>query len=101
MTESDGTDTVMLPQEARLRNLTYAMPVYVLMQKRVFVAVPNDKHGEVGADTKELRMEEVVAESDPEPVKVFIGKVPIMVRSSRCVLNGLLAQDLYDVHECP
>src|ERR1700722_2044455 len=39
MTEGDGSTQVMLPQEARLRNLTYSSPLYVQMTKKVSVAV--------------------------------------------------------------
>merc|ERR1712093_857516 len=39
MTEGDGSTSVMLPQEARLRNLTYSSPLYLEMTKKVSVAV--------------------------------------------------------------
>src|SRR6266536_574292 len=39
MTEGDGTTSMMLPQEARLRNLTYSSPLYLEMSKSVSVAV--------------------------------------------------------------
>src|SRR2546430_16992898 len=38
MTEGDGSTSVMLPQEARLRNLTYSSPLYLEMTKRTLVA---------------------------------------------------------------
>src|SRR5690606_27469015 len=38
MTEGDGHTGLMIPQEARLRNLTYSSPLYVNMKKKVMVA---------------------------------------------------------------
>jgi len=35
--EADGETVVLFPKEARLRNLTYAAPLYVDIQKRVLV----------------------------------------------------------------
>jgi DNA-directed RNA polymerase beta subunit len=36
--ESDGATTIMLPQEARLRNLTYASPLYLGVTKKIMEA---------------------------------------------------------------
>lgn len=58
--EKDGTPTPMMPNEARLRNLTYSAPLYVDITKAIY------KDGE---DKQESRHE-----------KVFIGKIPIMLR---------------------
>lgn len=33
--------------------------------------------------------------------KIYIGKIPIMLRSTYCVLNGLLDRDLTELNECP
>ena len=33
--------------------------------------------------------------------KTFIGKIPIMLRSTYCLLNGLTDRDLTEVNECP
>ena len=86
MTEADGTVQPMFPNEARLRNLTYAAPLYVDMRKRV-VEVNS------GGDEQELDSEELS--------KVFLGRVPIMLHSQFCVLNGLGERDLIDLGECP
>src|ERR1700677_2348138 len=40
MTEADGTTQPMFPSEARLRNLTYAAPLYIDMAKRTQVSNP-------------------------------------------------------------
>ncbi len=33
--------------------------------------------------------------------KTFIGKIPIMLRSTYCLLNGLTDRDLTELNECP
>ncbi|KAK1223157.1 DNA-dependent RNA polymerase II [Marasmius sp. AFHP31] len=40
-------------------------------------------------------------DSGVEGTKVRIGKVPIMLRSTFCILRSLQDQDLYDTNECP
>lgn len=85
MTESDGSTTPMLPNEARLRNLTYSAPLYVDMKKSTITAGPNG---------------EEITESEPVP-KLFIGKVPIMLRSTYCMLSESTDKDLIELGECP
>jgi DNA-directed RNA polymerase II subunit RPB2 len=62
MTEADGVTQAMLPNEARLRNLTYSAPLYVDINKRTIAF----RQG--GAQMEETASEESYA-------KVFIGKV--------------------------
>lgn len=33
--------------------------------------------------------------------KTYIGKIPIMLRSTYCLLNGLTDRDLTELNECP
>ena len=95
MTEADGSTHAMYPQEARNRNLTYSSPLYVDMHKRVLYQKDTgdpDDQGEWRADGNEPE----------EPIsKVYIGKVPIMVRSNFCMLRGLRDDELYALDECP
>lgn len=91
MTEADGSTQPMFPNEARLRNLTYAAPLYMDMRKRTLELLENPATGEV--EENELEVEELS--------KVFIGKVPIMLRSKFCVLNDLSDRDLIELGECP
>lgn len=79
--EKDGTPSPMMPNEARLRNLTYSAPLYVDIMKTCY------KEGQ-------------------EPVeslneKAFIGKIPIMLRSTYCLLSGMTDRDLTELNECP
>ena len=74
--EADASEHLLYPMEARLRNLTYAAPLYLTM-----VLYVND--------------EEV------DRQKVYIGDLPIMVRSKFCNLYGLKRQELISKLEDP
>jgi DNA-directed RNA polymerase II subunit RPB2 len=99
MTESDGSTQAMFPQEARSRNLTYAAPLFVDMKKTVAVADPSHPSNVNVTDPSLMYFEE--QEETEEITKVFIGKVPIMVKSTFCILNGLTDKDLHELNECP
>ncbi|MBE7180123.1 MAG: hypothetical protein INR71_02760, partial [Terriglobus roseus] len=122
ITEGDGVSKPLWPHEARLRNLTYSSPMHIMAKKRVMVAreVPVGAgeygDGEVvddGNQQTELRWER---EDEPELnekgeeawTQVFIGKMPVMMKSSLCwfedkkVDNMAGGQDaLYAYSECP
>ncbi|KAG5353664.1 DNA-dependent RNA polymerase II [Termitomyces sp. Mn162] len=96
VTEADGSVVPVFPQEARLRNLTYSAPLYIEMKKRVLVGresldgMPGDIAWEAEHD-----------DHSDEATKVWIGKVPIMLRSTFCILRDLGDEELYDLNECP
>ena len=50
--------------------------------------------------TKTTQREDEDPEEDPHS-KTFIGKIPIMLRSTYCLLNGLTDRDLTELNECP
>uniref|UniRef100_A0A665TWF5 DNA-directed RNA polymerase subunit beta n=1 Tax=Echeneis naucrates TaxID=173247 RepID=A0A665TWF5_ECHNA len=77
----DGAPSPMMPNEARLRNLTYSAPLYVDITKTII------KEGEDQLQTQHQ--------------KTFIGKIPIMLRSTYCLLSGLTDRDLCELNECP
>ncbi|XP_064631310.1 DNA-directed RNA polymerase II subunit RPB2 [Lineus longissimus] len=79
--EKDGAPSPMMPNEARLRNLTYSAPLYVDITKTCI------KENEDPVETQHQ--------------KTFIGKIPIMLRSTYCLLNGLTDRDLTELNECP
>ncbi|CAA0825111.1 DNA-directed RNA polymerase II subunit 2 [Striga hermonthica] len=85
MTESDGETATLFPKAARLRNLTYSAPLYVDVTKRV---IRKGHDGEEVTETQDF-------------TKVFIGKVPIMLRSSYCTLYQNSEKDLTELGECP
>ncbi|BGP55023.1 hypothetical protein JCM8202_002196 [Rhodotorula sphaerocarpa] len=98
-TEADGTVAPMFPNEARLRNLTYSAPLYIDIKKRVLVQESDEPDPETG----ELQWTEERDEDDTagEEEKIYIGKVPIMLYSSFCILNGLEEKDKLELNECP
>jgi len=76
ITEVDGTRHEVYPMEARLRNLTYAVPLSLEMTPVV--------------DGKELEKE-----------LVYIGDLPIMLKSKFCLLSGLSPEELLRQGEDP
>jgi len=76
ITEVDGTRHEIYPMEARLRNLTYAMPISVEM-----IPVVNGEEQD-----KEL---------------VYIGDLPIMLKSKFCLLSELSKEELIRQGEDP
>ncbi|KAG5422058.1 RPB2 [Candida metapsilosis] len=94
-TEGDGTTHFMFPQEARLRNLTYSAPLYVDMSKKVFESDDNNRKD------NELEWKEQIVQGEESDSKVYMGKVPIMVRSKFCMLRDLGEQEMYELKECP
>ncbi|THH33154.1 hypothetical protein EUX98_g1063 [Antrodiella citrinella] len=96
VTEADGSVVPVFPQEARLRNLTYSSPLYIDMSKRVEIGRENPDSA-----TGDLMFEPEPADREKDETKVWIGKVPIMLRSTYCILHNLRDQDLHDLNECP
>nr|XP_032828003.1 DNA-directed RNA polymerase II subunit RPB2-like [Petromyzon marinus] len=84
--ERDGAPAPMMPNEARLRNLTYSAPLYVDITKSVTTAGGGEEQQQQRLQTHE---------------KTFIGKIPIMLRSTYCLLSGLTDRDLCELNECP
>ena len=85
VTEADGMTSTLFPKEARLRNLTYSAPLYVDMEKTVTT---------VTLDSQKTEEVEKIN-------KVFIGKVPIMLRSEYCSLHDHTDKELTELGECP
>ncbi|KDD76893.1 domain 6 of RNA polymerase Rpb2 [Helicosporidium sp. ATCC 50920] len=88
--EADGETVVLFPKEARLRNLTYASPLYVDVERRVTTRRRTP-------DTEEWEEETEVTPYD----KIFLGEVPTMLRSDYCNLHNTTDRDLTDLGECP
>lgn len=74
--EADGSESSIPPMEARIRNLTYATPLYLDM---------------------------VLAEEGREKdrANVYIGDLPIMVKSSKCPLSQMSKEDQVKAGEDP
>ncbi|EGD81574.1 DNA-directed RNA polymerase II polypeptide [Salpingoeca rosetta] len=79
--EEDGTSHFLYPNDARLRNLTYWSEMFV--------------------EAEETYRETQDSEPETTTTSVHLGKIPIMLRSKFCLLNGKLNDDLYNLNECP
>ncbi|KAK6065966.1 DNA-directed RNA polymerase ii subunit rpb2 [Seiridium cupressi] len=123
ITEGEGIMAPLLPYECRDRNLTYSAPLYVkITQKRsvcVEVPIPNDELDDeqynefkrTGVQPTRLVWEEedvpIPASTkdsnskDKDPDMVFIGKLPVMVKSKACHLAHETEDDLFLLNECP
>ncbi|VVB66189.1 DNA-directed RNA polymerase subunit B'' [Candidatus Gugararchaeum adminiculabundum] len=75
--EADGSRRAIYPMEARLRNLTYAAPVFLEM-----IPVINGVERRIFSE-------------------VFIGELPVMVRSKLCHLDNATKEDLQEHYEDP
>ncbi|MFA7375738.1 MAG: DNA-directed RNA polymerase subunit B'', partial [Methanothrix soehngenii] len=74
--EADGSVERLYPNDARLRNLTYASPI-------------------------KLEMTIVEGETEKDPVEADIGTLPIMLNSKVCNLSGLSADEMISFGEDP
>ena len=85
--ENNGATKLMLPQEAKLRNFTYASTMAVDLQIQYVIR-----------NTDKMDTPKIINKTLP---KINIGKMPIMVKSSICVLtqNNYVPPKL--TGECP
>lgn len=74
--ENNGSTKIMYPNEARLRNLTYSMPLLIDIDITI-IEDPFDKDKMKVVNKKSLK-------------KINIGKIPLMVRSKYCMLNNTI-----------
>ena len=72
--EADGSAPPIIPAEARQRNLTYSAPI-------------------------KLEMMPVVRGKVQEPVEVYVGEMPVMLKSKKCVLYGKSEEELVEAGE--
>ena len=83
--EFDDKYNVIFPNEARLRNLTYQTSVYVEVKKKDIV---------IESDGTEVIVDEQTEK------EVYMGKVPVMVRSGYCSLNSIDESERWEMKEC-
>ncbi len=75
--EADGSRRKIMPMEARIRNLTYASPIFMEIIP-VFNGVERRTYSEV-----------------------FIGELPVMVKSKLCYLDSMTESELIEAGEDP
>jgi len=68
--------TIITPNECRLRDMTYAAPVFV--------------------DIEYVRAKQIVTRK-----RIPIGRLPMMLRSSKCHLTGRSDEEMALLNECP
>ena len=113
----------MFPNEARLRNMTYALPIYVDLEIEItrhlsnlddattvdengfrIVLSPEDrtanKMRELVANIRSTISENNMQTFKMRPIRKYICKLPIMVQSKYCVLHGLPRESRYSLGEC-
>jgi DNA-directed RNA polymerase II subunit RPB2 len=94
MRESDGVTSPMYPNEARLRNLTYAAPLFCDIEFSQYEVEKDDQvKRERLRDDPDGNVDNEVEEMRQMISQEFIGDIPIMLRSSHCSLSGDLAED--------
>ncbi|RDA84724.1 hypothetical protein CP532_5247 [Ophiocordyceps camponoti-leonardi (nom. inval.)] len=120
ISETDGTVTSLLPYECRDRNLTYASPLYINITKKVSAAIEKEvplhemdeaqqeEYARTGEHPTKLIWEQEESGEDEDSSKpaewknmVFVGKLPIMVKSKICHLSRETDENLFLVNECP
>eukprot|EP00899_Mesostigma_viride_P029397 jgi/Mesvir1/9642/Mv12138-RA.1 len=80
--EEDYVVEETTPQQSRLRDMTYAAPISV--------------------DVEYTRGKEIIVrKGKPGQGAITIGRMPLMLRCSRCVLNGKSEAELAALGECP
>ena len=83
--QNDGTVSTMTPHIARMNNLTYSSSLYV----NIHIVIEN------------LNSDNIIEKIDKYVNNVYIGKIPIMVKSKGCILYEVPGiNDIEDNSEC-
>jgi len=87
--DDNDREHIMYPNEARLRNMTYAFTVHLDVEVD-FVIKVYDEADQIVYETVETK----------EIPKIYLGKFPIMLQSDMCILKGLSPEVRYNMGEC-
>lgn len=82
---------LMFPNEARLRNLNYVVPIDINVHYKILV--------KSAPDTKTEKPDPVLQKEDK--FKIHLCKFPLMLHSKFCILNGKPESFLREMGECP
>ena len=85
----DTNDKFMYPNEARLKNFTYAFTIHYDIDIDFTLYLPLDD----GSD------KHIIQRFSTTLNKIYMGKFPIMLRSNLCILNGLSPQVRHNMGE--
>lgn len=84
--EATGENGLLYPNQARLRNLTYAAPLYCEISKKKII---------VDSETGEQHEEQDEDDPDVGTLKpILIGRIPVMLRSKYCLLDSSAGNDV-------
>ncbi|KAF2246445.1 second largest subunit of RNA polymerase II [Trematosphaeria pertusa] len=105
-TEGDGSTNQLYPHEARLRNLTYSGAMMANIDNKIMVAREATAMATEGdEDIEAIGTTQIKWEREDEPdadsARVFIGKLPVMLRSELCHLRNQTDEALFGLNECP
>ena len=87
----DDREHYMLPNEARLRNMTYGTTIHYDIDVVFKIAVPDTEGGGSGT-----RVEVTTATLE----RILLGRFPIMIQSNHCILHGLEPKARFYMGEC-
>jgi DNA-directed RNA polymerase beta subunit len=76
VTEADGVRNPVYPMEARMRDLTYSAPLF-------------------------LEMTQVTSGVEKKTEEVYVGELPVMLKSKLCYLHGKSERELIEMGEDP
>jgi len=87
--DDNDDEHIMYPNEARLRNMTYAFTIHVDIEVEFFIKSYNESN-------------DVVYEHSETVIipKIYLGKFPIMLQSDMCILKSLSPEVRYNMGEC-
>ena len=84
----DNNEHFMYPNEARLRNMTYAITIHYDVDVNFYIREKEtDPFPNEPTHTRTLE-------------KIFLGRFPIMINSNLCILNGLSPKVRFELGEC-
>ncbi len=92
---------LLFPNECRLRNLTYATSVFADIYVKITYteAITETTSTSSGQETTVTRLEEHVSEEMITDFELF--RIPVMLHSNICALNGKSKEFLRQAGECP
>jgi len=93
----DNNPHYMFPNEARLRNMTYAVSVHYDVEVDFFIAGEEP----IQLDEKDRKTpEEEIPTKTIVLEKIYMGRFPIMLKSDLCILSGLDSKVAFEMGEC-
>ena len=87
--ENDDEQHYMYPNEARLKNMTYACSIHYDIEVEVITNIKSTTGEELNQTIESFVLN-----------NVYFGKLPIMLQSKLCILNGLSRESRYHLGEC-